>query len=261
MLPEQSLQGPARPRISVIVPTHCDSQFLGDALASIFEQRNLSLEIVIVADQPPPDHAARIASFADRARIVWLPENRGPAGARNAGLAQSQGEFVAFLDADDLWPVGRLDRLLAVLEAQPNLGFVLGHTEIVRYRAGATAFAPEDAILSARLAYVLGAGLFRRTALERVGLFDPTLRFGEDSDWFIRAREQQLPCAIFPENVLYYRRHGANMTQGKTMHELFVPQTLLRSLARRRQATGAAKPLAALETVRNSSQEVHPRKS
>lgn len=85
--------------------------------------------------------------------------------------------------------------------------------------------------------FYIGAGLYRRRAFERVGLFDTDLRFAEDSDWFNRAADLNL--SIFrPEAVtLLVRRHGDNMTVGKTLVELNALRVFKKALDRRRQAT------------------------
>jgi GT2 family glycosyltransferase len=83
--------------------------------------------------------------------------------------------------------------------------------------------------------YYIGAGLYRRSAFERVGLFDSDLKFGEDTDWYMRAREAQLGVLRLPEVTLLVRRHSRNMTNGKSMTELNTLRVFKKQLDRRRQ--------------------------
>ena len=84
-------------------------------------------------------------------------------------------------------------------------------------------------------AYYIGAGLYRRTAFEQVGLFDPRLRFGEDTDWFYRARDQHLRIEKLDQVTLLVRRHDRNMTQGRTAAELN-PLLVVKKLLDRQRA-------------------------
>ena len=78
------------------------------------------------------------------------------------------------------------------------------------------------------------ASLFRRRAFERVGLFDPELRFAEDADWFYRAHEVGCPILRLPDVTLHVRRHDRNMTRGKTIVELGTLRMLKKKLDRSR---------------------------
>ena len=87
--------------------------------------------------------------------------------------------------------------------------------------------------------YYIGAGLFRRRAFDRVGRFDVELRFGEDTDWFQRAREGGLSITHLDEVTLFVRRHEGNSTRGKTLVELNALRVLKKHLDRQRRVGGA----------------------
>jgi GT2 family glycosyltransferase len=134
---------------------------------------------------------------------------------------------------------------MRVLDEDPSVDVVLGRTQLVR-QVGA---GPDARLEDCAPAFVLltpTAALFRRRAFERVGRFDEALRYGEDSDWFMRARECGLPILVEDEVALLYRRHDHNMTHGRNMKELAVLDILKRSLDRRRRTGGAATPLPGL---------------
>lgn len=220
----------AAPLVSVLVPVRNGAAFLAEALASITAQQHAPLEIIVI-DDGSTDASPEIATQTTGVRCVRQPPG-GVAAARNRGLAEARGEIIAFLDADDLWPAGRLARQLAAFAAAPELAIVQGRIQCLRRAAGG-AFAP---YLEPCFYFNLGAALFRRGVFERVGIFDPALAFCEDADWFLRARELAVPCVQQPEIALFYRRHGANMTAGKSVAELGFPRVLKRALDRRRQS-------------------------
>lgn len=227
---------PAPPPLTVIIPVRDARAYLADALASAAQQGFPDLELLVVDDGSTDGSADLVGGAAPAARLLRHAVPRGPAAARNTALREARGELIAFLDADDVWVPGALQRLARSLEARPEVQFVIGATELVRMpQPGAPV--GELAVLSpARVSFFLPATLFRRSVFERVGLLDESLTFGEDSDWFLRAREQGVPFLTTEEKVLLYRRHDRNMTLGKDVRTLFVPQTIIRSLRRRREA-------------------------
>jgi glycosyltransferase involved in cell wall biosynthesis len=215
--------------VSVIVPVYNGEHYLKDAIASIRGQCPPSLEIVVIDDGSTDGTAHLIDHLGDdicRARQA----QRGPAAARNHGLALSQGEFVAFLDADDLWPPDslrmRVDRLLA----EPALDVVLGRVQPI-HATGARGYELSGGSL---IATQLGSALFRRDVFARVGTFDERLSFSEDHDWFLRAREQGIRLAVLDRVTLQYRLHASNMTRCRDHRGYQLPAILKASLDRRR---------------------------
>ncbi len=118
------------PLVSVIIPAYNAAQFLREAVASVRAQGYSPIEIVIVDDGSTDNTAETIRSLGEGIRYV-RQANAGPAAARNRGLAEARGEWVAFLDGDDLWPADKLRVQAARLEADPSLDVVLGR---VQYR-------------------------------------------------------------------------------------------------------------------------------
>jgi glycosyltransferase involved in cell wall biosynthesis len=113
----------SKPLISVIVPVHNGEDFLEDAVASIHRQDYCPLEIVIIDDGSTDGTAGLAATLGND--IHWIyQQHRGPSAARNAGIVMSHGEFIAFLDADDLWPPGKLQAQVELLLASPAADIV-----------------------------------------------------------------------------------------------------------------------------------------
>jgi len=226
-----------KPLVSVIIPAYNAAQFLREAVASVRAQGYGPIEIVIVDDGSTDNTAETIQSLGEG--ICYVRQaNAGPAAARNRGLAEARGEWIAFLDADDLWPMDKLRGQAARLEADPLLEVVLGRVQY-RHEPGVAKAdlryeGPDDTLVNVHL----GSGLYRRTVFDRVGLFNPTLRFSEDHDWFLRARELAVRMTILPQVTLLYRLHGKNMTRTEPTGDYNLLKVLKASLDRRRAAGG-----------------------
>lgn len=221
------------PRISVIIPVYNADRFIAEAIESVLVQQPAPVDIICVDDGSTDGSAAVVQSFGAAVRYV-RQENRGPAAARNAAFPYVTGDFVAFLDADDVYPPEKFARQLAYFDADPTLDIVFGKAEYV-FMDGSQ---PERYHFPDGNQTVwnilLGAGLIRSAVFGRIGLFDETLRMGEDLDWYNRAKEQGLRIRTVDERLLYYRQHKTNMTRDldTVKHTMF--KTLKQSLDRRR---------------------------
>ena len=223
-------------RVSVVVPVFNMGRFLPEAVASIEAQGFDDFEIIVVDDGSTDETPAVIAGLGNRVTALHQ-DNRGPSAARNTGLDAATGEFVAFLDADDLWPDGKLETQLERFERDPDLDVVLGRIRYVALDGGEVPdmeFEDADALTVTHVH--LGSGVFRREAFEHIGTFEVGLRFSEDVDWFLRAREAGLRMVILPDVTLVYRLHDSNMTREVDSMTSSLPEVLKRSLERRRAA-------------------------
>jgi glycosyltransferase involved in cell wall biosynthesis len=224
-------------RVSVVVPVRDGAAYLEAALASVLEQDEPPLEVVVVDDGSRDESAAVAERAGPRVRLV-----RGrfgsAAAARNAGIEASTGDVLAFLDHDDLWTPGRLGPHLAALEREPAADVALGLTQRVRDEGGSLVpLGPPAAEMS------LGAALVRRAAFERVGTLDESRRFDEDVDWFLRAREAGVPARLHARLVQLYRRHATNATNDRAQDVRAFFAVIRDSLARRRSADGSVRVL------------------
>lgn len=234
--------------VSVIMPSRNAGQYIDAALRSIARQAVPAVQVIIADAGSTDETAAIVARYEGRADLSFsfLPLGRDvvPSVARNHALEGATGEFVAFLDADDLWPAGKLARQLARLDASPELGMVSGY---VRYFEAAddTGLAPAPGSRTTDLVHVhLGACVYRATTLQRLGGFDPELRFAEDMDLLMRVRESGTRFCIPRSVELYYRRHPAAMTAvSDPRQEADFRRATLNSLQRRRRAGTASLPL------------------
>jgi glycosyltransferase involved in cell wall biosynthesis len=198
--------------ISVIVPTRDRPDTLRQALASIraLEADDLTFEI-IVGDNGADHETKKIA--ADFAAIHMPVKEKGAAAARNAGLRAATGEFLAFLDDDDIWLPAHIRGHLKILDERPDIEAVLAQViavdEDLRQLGEpwpARAPSEPDALVKAMLSGYypqIGATIVRASARDAVGEFDLALLGDQDWDWQLRiARRRravylQLPCVLF----------------------------------------------------------------
>lgn len=230
------------PFLSVVIPCYNAARFLPDAVASVRAQQYEPLEILLV-DDGSTDATPQIApGLAPEVRYL-RQENRGPSAARNFGLRQARGELIALIDSDDLWPEGKLDLQVGRLLEEPELDLVSGRVRYVELAGGRIPdlrFEGPDRSLPG---IHIGAAVYRRRAFERVGLFDETLRYSEDHDWFLRAREAGLKFLVLAEVTLLYRMHDANMTRHVPQRNQIQTLVMHKSLQRRRRKGGVAAEL------------------
>ena len=197
-----------RATVSALVPVWNGVAFLADALASILRQDPPVDEIVVVDDGSTDGSDDLARGFGPRVRCVRR-EHAGLAATRNAAVREACCDLVAFLDADDVWPEGRLARLLAVLEGNPDCGIVQGRLQRMVLDEGSARWV---LVNESWRAPNVSTALIRREVFARVGPFDERVAGTDDVDWLLRAKELGVREAHADAITLLYRRHGGNMT-------------------------------------------------
>jgi glycosyltransferase involved in cell wall biosynthesis len=221
--------------VSVVVPAFQAERFLGPALDSALAQDHPALEVIVV-DDGSTDGTARIAASRP-VRLLSQP-NQGPAAARNAGIAAARGEYLAILDADDLWPHDRVSTQAAHLDAHPEVGLVLGLTHAF-LSPGEPHDRPFPRTSDGELvAGIPGTMMVRRSVLDAVGRFDEDLRLCEDVDWLARAKDQGVVIAMLDQVMLRYRIHRGNTSRDASGVQAGLLQVLRSSVQRSRSANG-----------------------
>jgi len=192
------------PTGSVLICVRDRESYIGEAIASALAQTVPPREVIVVDDGSTDGTAEVVRSFDGVRLITQPPLGVGPAW--NAALEASNGEFLGYLDADDIWEPKKLEVQLEAFAREPSLDLVFGHMR--RFMDGA----PED--MSEPIPAVLGGSLlFRRSAALRVGPFPTDVRVGEFLHWLMRARELGLRESVLPEVVLRRREHSSNITR------------------------------------------------
>jgi glycosyltransferase involved in cell wall biosynthesis len=214
------------------MPVRNGARFIEEAVDSALRQLAPEDEIVIVDDASTDATRLLIARMRDRRIRLLDGSGRGPSSARNIGLNAATGEFIAFLDHDDLWPPRRHTVLLQALLADVGIDCAIGRLRL-RMEHDAIAL-PQLPDLEGRLAPSLSlcTALFRRRILDMVGGFDEDMRFFEDTDYFLRLVECDYRVVLCDIDALIYRRHSANATCDLVGSEDGVMQMLRRRRAR-----------------------------
>ncbi|MBD0372691.1 MAG: glycosyltransferase family 2 protein [Pyrinomonadaceae bacterium] len=184
------------PEVSIIITTHDRSHLLPRAIKSAHASSCRSVEVVVVDDASDED-TARVCSSLPRVKYVRLERNQGVAGARNQGILSSRGEYLSFLDDDDIRLEGSLDEQVDALEGAPDAGFVYGQAIIGLNDGNPTSdFYPKHCPngdifwkLLERNFVPCGTAVFRRACLNRVGMLDPAIPGIDDWDLWIRISE------------------------------------------------------------------------
>ena len=199
------------PRVSVIIPTYNRASLVQEAVASVLAQTYRDFELLVVDDGSTDGTLEALASFAGEIRVLSLPVRRGVSGARNAGIAAAQGEWLAFLDADDLWLPEKLARQMAFMEAHPQL--LLSQTEEIWVRRGLRVNPPRshakaggDIFLRSleRCLVSPSAVVLHRRLLDAHGGFDEALPAAEDYDLWLRLA-WRYEVGLLPEPLVIKR--------------------------------------------------------
>ena len=195
--------------VSVIIPVFNGERYLAEAIESVLSQTYRPIEIIIV-DDGSTDESARVAQQFPLS-YCFQPHS-GPGAARNRGVDQARGEFLAFLDADDLWVPEKLAWQIATLAARPELDAVFGQVEQFNSPDADAIVKPERFAGMILNGLCAGAMLIRRAAFMRVGLFATHWQVGDFVDWYPRAQEAELEIVTLPEVVMRRRVHTSNLT-------------------------------------------------
>jgi glycosyltransferase involved in cell wall biosynthesis len=185
------------PEVSVILPAYRAAAHIAAALDSVFAQTFSSFEVIVVNDGSPdtPALVTVLAPYAPRLQYLRMPVNRGAAVARNAGIADARGRYVAFLDADDCWSPVFLQTQVAYLESHPSCDLVFADADrgsevrSTSRRQGHDAASGPVTLLSLvqqSCKIALPTVVVRRETILTVGLFDEGLRRGQDFDLWLR---------------------------------------------------------------------------
>ncbi len=223
----------SNPRVSVVIPVRNGKDYLQEALDSVLQQSFTDLELLLINDGSTDDDYDRYALQDERIRVIHLT-GTGVSRARNVGMAQSRGEFIAFLDADDVWFPGKLKAQVRYFDEHPDVGVVFGKfirwpalpeggfalaNSLIQDASRFTTAEPErSGWLYTRLLDGLLVGMntavVRRSVYEAIGGFNESMRQGEDYDFWLKA-SRIAPMHSLDGDVALYRIHPTS-----AMHRL-----------------------------------------
>lgn len=191
--------------VSIIIPTYNRAEFVKDAIHSVIQQNFPGPMEIIISDDGSTDETLFVASsYGNKVKILRKPEDcksQGASGARNRGIIVATQPFICFLDSDDFYLPGHLQKMITAIESEPELGFALCNSlEMVHVeqenkfrRWTKTNIEPRDitnlSITTIHFANSNGF-IFRKEVFDKVGLFNEDIQVGEDSDMWMRINEK-----------------------------------------------------------------------
>ncbi len=230
-------------KIDIIIPVYNGEDFIEEALSSVIKQTYKPENVFVINDGSTDKTKEIVEKYAHTSPIsitLIQKENGGLSSARNRGIKESTAEYIAFLDADDVWESTKLEEQMHVFEntEYPTLGLVYCGYDIINTHGIHDTdeyVVPLDTtyrgmvfekVLSANKILSSGSGvLIKKEVFDTVGLFDETLRFGEDWDMWIRIAEKYA-IDYTPQKLVHIRRHEESMTTNKPF-QVFKGQIIL----------------------------------
>jgi glycosyltransferase involved in cell wall biosynthesis len=217
--------------VSIILPTYNRLEFLRPAIESVLAQSFTKWEMIIADDGSSAETRAYLAALDDppRIRVIWLPHSGRPAVARNAALREAQGEYVAFIDSDDIWLPQKLETQIASLRRHSHRKWSYTKFVLMDTSGNPTAWArgggwpvPDgwifEKLVKSETVIALPSVVASRELLEQVGGFDPGLVMCEDYDLWLRLAAISEVDAI-DEPLTLVTRHGKHYGNEVTSFE------------------------------------------
>ena len=207
-------------KVSVIIPAYNGDRYIQEAIAGILAQTYTDYEIIVVDDGSTDNTPQIIKQYGDRIRY-FSQINQGVAASRNLGLTKAEGEYIAFLDQDDVFLPHKLASQVALLEQNNSLGIVNSGWQIVdrqgKFKSAVEPWHQIPNLTTANLIIwkpvFLGAMLFRRSWLEQIEKFDPSLEQTPDVDLVIRLAGMGCAADWVKETTVKYRQHEDNASK------------------------------------------------
>jgi glycosyltransferase involved in cell wall biosynthesis len=206
------------PLVSALIPTYNYARYMADCVGSVLGQTYPNVELIVVDDGGTDDTRQRLENYMDRIRYIYQ-ENQGVGGARNTGIKAARGEYVALLDADDMWHPRKIEMQMRYVQENPNASVVA--VEFTEERGDGwpalpsswpprvESFTIEQLALHAR--FLPSGVLIRKSCFDSVGMFRTEISGADDRDLFVRlASRYQLVQLHIP--LVYGRDHGLNQS-------------------------------------------------
>jgi GT2 family glycosyltransferase len=212
-----------KPTVSAVITTFNYARFIPAAIESVLSQTLRPDEIIVVDDGSTDDTAEVVARYAERGVRYVYKENGGGSSARNAGIAASKCELVAFLDADDRWLPHKLERQVEQMVKHPQVALVSGGEWQVDEQGEHPYLVARETLEAARVFKKIlvenfigntSLALVRRSVFDKVGAFDEKVPLGHDWDMWLRIAKAY-PISVIGEPLIYYTRHSGSLSAGK----------------------------------------------
>jgi len=207
------------PLISVVIPVYNGERTIRETIASVLKQTFTDFELLVIDDGSTDTTPAIASSFTDPRLTVLSYPNAGLAASRNRGIAKASGKYISFIDADDLWTPDKLELQLRALESNPEAAVAYSLVDVIDdssqwIRPGGHLKVSDNAYSHLLLTNFIENGsnaLILKSAFERVGNFDESLKAAEDWDLYIRLAKHY-PFVVVPSPQILYRESSTSMS-------------------------------------------------
>jgi glycosyltransferase involved in cell wall biosynthesis len=242
----------ANPLVTVIVTVYNGEEFLGDAIRSILAQTYEPVDLLLINDGSTDGTAEIARSFGELIRYHHV-DNCGIARVRNRALELVKGDLIAFLDADDLWPLNKLSVQVRHLMEHPEIQYSITRMKYFVHENSPVPKAFRRELLQGNhVGRIVSTLLARRSVFDSIGKFNPDLVPADDVDWFARAADLGVPMAILPDVLLHKRVHEANSSHQVARNNIALLKLFRESIHRKRrtgqEGDSAKTPLTQSET-------------
>jgi len=208
------------PKVSVIIPTYNSIRYLPDAVGSALSQTFTDLEVIVINDGSSDATEEWLLQQSDSRLIFISQPNLGKSVARNVGISKAQGEYLAFLDADDYWEPTKLEKQINCLDNNPNVGLVYTWTALADEDGQPTGRVIDSEaegnvwqqLLQFNIVACGSTPMVRSHCFKTVGLFSEELPLAQDWDMWIRIAAHY-PFAVIKEPLVRYRLHANNTSK------------------------------------------------
>ncbi|MGC9526204.1 MAG: glycosyltransferase [Limnospira sp.] len=237
------------PKISVIIPVYNGEMTIRETIKSVLNQTFTDFELIVINDGSTDSTLDAIAQISDPRLQTFSYPNAGANVSRNRGLAKSSGQYISFIDADDLWTPDKLESQYQALQENPDAGLAYSWTDCIDessqfLRPDSRATFSGDVLAPMLLAYFLSNGsnpLIRRQVFLELGGFDETLTFAQDWEMYLRVA-RHYPFAVVPKPQVLYRQSASAMSMNVVKKEVAVIQVINRAFDQAPESLQYLKP-------------------
>jgi glycosyltransferase involved in cell wall biosynthesis len=220
--------------VSVIIVVQNGERYVASAIESIQNQTYKASEIIVV-DGRSTDNTSKIVARYSQVRLIQQ-QGYGLADARNTGINAAQGDFIAFLDSDDIWTPDKLEIQIHCLIQNSHIQYTTAMAKLFlepghSIRPGF----PPKLLEKSQIARTPGTLVARRILFNQIGKFNSNFKIGCDVDWFSRAKDHEVPMAFISKTLLYKRIHDSNVSRHANLNRQELLQIIRQSIDRRRQ--------------------------
>jgi len=229
------------PKISVVIPTYDKAQYLGEAIESVLNQTYKNIEIIIIDDGSKDNTQEVVKSFNDpRILYIWQ-SNQGEVVARNRGIQESNGKYIAFLDSDDLWLKEKLQKQVDFMEKSKEIGLLgTGCYEIANNGKilGQKRFSSSNNVLQKKLIkfnpFIHTSVMIRKNVFDKVSWYNKNFQESQDYELWLRIAKNY-KIANLPELLVKKRYYKEGLSSAKDKQQLYFALEVKKAAIRRGQ--------------------------